>query len=191
MTRKYTKHNHDVFFIILNELKQEYDNRLLLKRRSQKEICENYNCDYFAFNSWMHNYAPYTVSTRRKWVSDKKRDAFNNKKNYAKNYKKNRNKILERRKIYKKNNRSKINESDRRYRKSYAFKKIKQGVKWKEAQRRKRKRSFQRNKENLSDKYIKKLLVFRTCLKYKDIPKELVETKRLQLKLMREVEKND
>ena len=44
--------------------------------------------------------------------------------------------------------------------------------------------------KNLSDKYVKNVLTHRTNLTYKDIPKEMVEAKRLEMLIRREYLKN-
>jgi len=44
-------------------------------------------------------------------------------------------------------------------------------------------------RDNLHDEYIKHLIVKNTSLSYADIPKELIEVKRLQLQIIRELKK--
>jgi len=86
-----------------------------------------------------------------------------------------------------------ISEHQRQYlkeykKRSYVKAKRKEDKKSSRATQTARKRKA-KQRENLQDEYIKHLIVKNTSLSYPDIPQELIEIKRLQLKIIRELKK--
>ena len=108
-------------------------------------------------------------------------------KRYAEWAKKNHEQVITKSKEYRENNKDKINELHKKWSKENKDRVYEYRKKWRDNNIEKQKAIDKKACETMSDFYISNMIVKYTNLNRTDIPKEIIELKRIQLKITREL----